>query len=129
MFTIAQIKEAHAKAKTGADYPRYIADICHLGVRRYTVFVEDGRSQYYGENDAVSSPTSYQCQAVALTLQSEEFQRRLRAHQEGKSSYSTFCRDCAELGIHRWEADLEAMTCTYYSTANDKVLVESIPSV
>lgn len=35
MFTIHQIKEAHAKVKTGADFPSYIQDLTALGIERY----------------------------------------------------------------------------------------------
>ena len=30
MFTIAQIKEAHDKVKSGADFPKYIQDLINL---------------------------------------------------------------------------------------------------
>ncbi len=33
MFTIEQIKEAHAKVKSGADFPNYIHDLIILGVK------------------------------------------------------------------------------------------------
>ena len=32
MFTVNQIKEAHSKVKSGADFPAYIQDIKKLGV-------------------------------------------------------------------------------------------------
>lgn len=34
MFTIQQIKDAHSKVKSGADFPAYIQDIKKLGVDR-----------------------------------------------------------------------------------------------
>ena len=32
MFTIQQIKDAHSKVKSGADFPQYMQDIIALGV-------------------------------------------------------------------------------------------------
>ena len=32
MFTIQQIKDAHSKVKSGADFPKYMQDIIALGV-------------------------------------------------------------------------------------------------
>lgn len=32
MFTVEQIKTAHSKVKSGADFPAYIQDIKKLGV-------------------------------------------------------------------------------------------------
>ena len=38
MFTIQQIKEAHSKVKSGADFPKYVHDIIALGVTSYETF-------------------------------------------------------------------------------------------
>jgi hypothetical protein len=35
MFTIEQIKQAHVKVKSGADFPAYIKYLKQLGVRYY----------------------------------------------------------------------------------------------
>ena len=32
MFTVSQIKEAHSKVKSGADFPKYIQEIKGFGV-------------------------------------------------------------------------------------------------
>lgn len=42
MFTLDQIREAHAKVKSGADFPHYIQDLIVLGVQKYDIFVHDG---------------------------------------------------------------------------------------
>ena len=39
MFTVEQIKVAHSKVKSGADFPAYIQDIKKLGVTFYETFV------------------------------------------------------------------------------------------
>jgi hypothetical protein len=42
MFTLEQIKQAHDKVQTGADFPNYIQDLINLGVEDMTLFVNDG---------------------------------------------------------------------------------------
>lgn len=44
MFTEAQIKHAHSKVQSGADFPAYIQEIISLGVISYDVYVADGHS-------------------------------------------------------------------------------------
>lgn len=48
MFTIDQIKAAHAKVKSGADFPAYIREIKSLGVTHYESYVNDGHIDYHG---------------------------------------------------------------------------------
>lgn len=50
MFTLDQIKTAHAKTKSGADFPEYIRDIKKLGVIRFQTFVTDCHSVYFGRD-------------------------------------------------------------------------------
>ncbi len=35
MFDLKEIKEAHAKVKTGADFPRFVQELIKLGVKKY----------------------------------------------------------------------------------------------
>ena len=51
MFTIEQIKTAHAKVKSGADFPAYIREIKQLGVAAYETWVTDGHTEYKGQNN------------------------------------------------------------------------------
>ena len=39
MFTLKQIKAAHSKVKSGADFPKYIADIKKLAVNAFETSV------------------------------------------------------------------------------------------
>ena len=39
MFTAEQIKAAHSKVKSGADFPGYIKEIKALGVTHYEAYV------------------------------------------------------------------------------------------
>ena len=128
MFTIEQIKAAHSKVKSGADFPSYIQEIKQLGVLRYEAFVADGNVDYYGENDyKVSSGSKYESLDVVDTSDKVQFEADLKAHQQGKTNYPTFCSDCAKSGIEKWEVNMEKMTCTYFDKAGNELLAEIIP--
>ncbi|HEU4607510.1 MAG TPA: DUF1398 family protein, partial [Chitinophagaceae bacterium] len=66
-----------------------------------------------------------------LTIQrksdSDQFRADLLAHQQGKTDYASFCRDCAKSGIEKWQVSLSRMTCAYYDLEGKEVLVEQIP--
>ena len=53
MFTLDQIKTAHSKVKSGADYPNYVQDLIKLGVTGYDTYVSDGHAVYREENNYV----------------------------------------------------------------------------
>lgn len=128
MFTVEQIKTAHAKVKSGADFPAYIQAIKQLGVTYYETFVTDGHTDLYGEGEyTITNPAKYDSLVIAEASHTDEFIQRLKAHQQGQSDYPTFCRECAELGVEKWVVCLEKMTCTYYNKAGEVLLVEEIP--
>ncbi len=128
MFTIEQIKAAHSKVKSGADFPAYIQDIKKIGVTYYEAFVSDGHIDYYGANDyKTSSDSTYDALTIATTSNIEQFKTDLKAHQQGKTDYPTFCSDCAKSGIEKWVVCMDKMTCTYYDLAGTELLVEQIP--
>ncbi len=128
MFTAEQIKVAHSKVKSGADFPNYIQDIKKLGVRYYEAFVADGHTDFYGENDyRTSSPAKYKPLTIADDSNIDQFKTDIKAHQQGKTDYPTFCNDCAKSGINKWVVSINEMTCTYYDKAGNEVLVEQIP--
>lgn len=129
MFTIDQIASAHAKVKSGADFPTYIKELKTLGVQRYETFVSDGHTQYSGSGGyQISTPPKYQALVVSEQTNRNQFQTDLKAHQQGQTDYPAFCRDCAKSGVVKWVVDLEQMSCTYFDTAGLEVLVEKIPS-
>jgi uncharacterized protein YbcV (DUF1398 family) len=128
MFTIEQIKEAHSKVKSGADFPNFIHEIKKLGVTYFEVFVKDSHTDFYGKNNfKVSGSAKYESLIIAKTLNVKQFKSDLIAHQQGKTNYITFCNDCAKSGIERWIVSIEKMTCTYYDKAQNIILVERIP--
>ena len=129
-FSLEQIKAAHSKVKSGADFPAYVQDLVALGVNRYETFVADGHTVYYGGAQfTIQSAPGYNVLDVANKSNKEQFQQDLRAHQQGKTNYPTFCNDCAKSGIQKWIVDMNAMTCTYHDQTNNAMLTESIPAV
>ena len=130
MFTIEQIKQAHSKVKSGADFPAYIKEIKTLGVTYYETFVSDGHTDFFGTNDyKTSSPSRFPEQPIADQCNSSQFKADLKAHQQGQSDFPTFIALSAKLGILKWAVCMEEMTCTYYDTKGNEVLVEEIPVV
>ena len=128
MFTVEQIKAAHSKVKSGADFPKYIRDIKLLGVTAYETWVADSHTEYFGKGDyQTKSNPMYQDLVIADASNKKKFSHCLKIHQQGKTDYLTFCNHCAETGIEKWFVHLDAMTCTYYDKAGKEVLVEQIP--
>ncbi|MDQ6469532.1 DUF1398 family protein [Flavobacterium sp. LHD-80] len=129
MFTIDQIKEAHSKVKSGADFPNYIQDLIILGVKGYDTFVNDGHAEYFGVNNySVSSEEKYSLINISGNVNKELFIELLVKHQHGETDYLTFCNHCGQCGIAKWRVDIIEMTCTYFDTAGNEILIEKIPS-
>lgn len=128
MFTIEQIKEAHAKVQSGADFPNYIQDLIILGVKGYDTFVHDGHVEYFGVNNYhVTSDEKYDEIQVAPSPNKERFIEFLVMHQDGQTDYLTFCNHAAHCGIAKWRVDIIEMTCTYFDLAGNEILIEKIP--
>lgn len=129
MFTITQIKEAHSKVKSGADFPNYVQEIKKLGLQKYDYFISDGHSEYFGkDNYKVTSEAKYSEIEIAENGTIESLKIRLKAHQEGETDFLTFCKDAAENGVEKWTVDTQEMTCVYYDKSGNKMIVEAIPS-
>lgn len=129
MFTIQQIKEAHSKVKSGADFPKYMQDIIALGVTSFETLVFDNHTNYCGkDNFKVSSEGFSETLSIADETNIEQFKADLKAHQKGKTDYKTFLLDCAKSGVEKWIVMMDKMTCTYYDKSGNEVLVETIPT-
>src|SRR5882757_5478069 len=112
MFTVEQIKAAHSKVKSGADFPAYIQDIKKLGVTYYETFVTDGHTDYYGANDhKTTAPAKYESLNIAEKCDKDKFKADLIDHQQGKTDYPTFIKISASLGIEKWVVCMDKMTC------------------
>lgn len=128
MFTVEQIKAAHSKVKSGADFPAYIKEIKSLGITHYEAYVTDGHIDYHGaDKHTAKVPAKYDPLVIADTPKSKEFKAELAAHQQGKTDFLTFIKMCATFGIKKWAICMDRMTCTYYDKAGNEILTEQIP--
>jgi len=128
MFTVEQIKAAHSKVKSGADFPKYIQAIKQLGVSAFETWVIDSHTEYFGKGGyQTKSQPMYEKLDIVEQSDQDKFNHYLKIHQQGNTDYKTFCKHCAETGIEKWFASLDNMTCTYYDKAGNKILVETIP--
>lgn len=128
MFTVEQIESAHAKVKSGADFPVYIQEIKEFGVRSFETWVKDSHTEYVGENGyTTKSQPQYDELTVENTVDKELFVNQLKSHQRGETDYMKFCEDCARTGIEKWIVDLDQFTCIYYDKSGNKILIEEIP--
>jgi uncharacterized protein YbcV (DUF1398 family) len=129
MFTIAQVKEAHSKVKSGADFPNYIQELITLGVKGYDTFVNDGHVEYFGADDfrAIATET-YSSITITSSANKERFIEYLVMHQDGQTDYITFRSHAAQCGIAKWSVDIIEMICTYFDQSGSSILIEKIPS-
>lgn len=128
MFTIDQIKEAHSRVKSGADFPVYIQELIALGVQGYETFVNDGHVEYFGaDNFRATANETYETITVAPFANKERFIEFLVMHQDGETDYLTFCNHAGQCGIAKWAVDIIEMTCTYFDQSDSAILIEKIP--
>lgn len=128
MFTTDQIRNAHSKVRSGADFPAYIQELKQLGVASYQTFVADGHTDFEGENDfRLGLPAKYENLAIAENCDPESFSKGLKDHQQGKTDYLSFIALCADCGIEKWKVDIAALRCTYFDRSGHEILTESIP--
>jgi uncharacterized protein YbcV (DUF1398 family) len=128
MFTINQIKEAHSKVKSGADFPKYIQEMKQLGVNSYEHYVSNGHINYYGADGfTISADAKWADRSITDVASLAKLNHSLKIHQKGQTDYPTFCLQAAEAGIEKWVVDAIEMTCIYYDKAGNKMLTEEIP--
>lgn len=102
MFTLEAIKAAHAKVKSGADFPNYIQDIIKLGVTGYETYVSDSHTLFFGKNNySIESAGKYSLLTIADKSEAAAFIKELKEHQQGKSDYLSFCQSCAKYGVEK----------------------------
>lgn len=49
-----QIKTAHARVKSGADFPAYVQELKSMGMSWYDLYVSDGHAVYTGPELEIS---------------------------------------------------------------------------
>jgi uncharacterized protein YbcV (DUF1398 family) len=92
-----------------------------------TIFVSDGRTDYYGENNyKVSNKSKYLPLEVSKEADINKFKIDLKAYQNGKTYYFTFYKGTAKSGVEKWAVYMKDMTCTYFDKAGNEILVENV---
>lgn len=110
MFMLEEIEHAHQKVKSGADFPNYIQEIKELGVMGFETWTIDSHTEYFGVYGYhTKSKPQYEALAISETSDKAKFIANLKDHQQGKTDYHSFCKDCAETGIEKWVVNLDAM--------------------
>ena len=127
-FTLEQIRDAHAKVKSGADFPAYVQELKALGILHYDHFVADGHICYSGSNGFhIDAPAKWPELSIEAEGDANQLKTALEAHQQGQSDYPAFCWEAAAAGVHQWTTDIQAMRCSYYSQSGILLLEEVIP--
>ena len=124
------MKAAHARVKSGEDFPAYVQEIKEMGLLRYDFMVKDGRTTYHGANGfQVSSDRSYGEKTISAQASPAAVKQIIAEHQQGKSDFPTFCTLVADAGVEKWLVDTEAMLCSYYDRSGNSMVAEPIPDV
>jgi uncharacterized protein YbcV (DUF1398 family) len=130
MFTIEQIKSAHAKVKSGADFPAYVQELRELGILFYEHFLSDGRTIYHGKNGfELSGPVKWATMQVAPKGNPKDLKYFLGIHQAGQTDYLSFCEQAASSGVEKWVVDIVKMKCIYFDLRGNQMVVEEIPEL
>jgi len=128
-FTAEQLKAAHVKVKSGADFPRYTQDLKNLGVLKYDFMVKDGQSIFYGQdNHVLPLDAKYEPLQISDESSAEKLRETIKIHQQGQTDFPTFCKQSAEAGVEKWITDLEKMACIYVDKAGKELVSEPIPT-
>ncbi|PTR01131.1 uncharacterized protein YbcV (DUF1398 family) [Mucilaginibacter yixingensis] len=128
MFTLEQLKAAHAKVKSGADFPRYIQEIKALGLITYVYNLADGSTTYYGANGhQVSAPAIYPPKTINSEALADQLRYTIAIHQQGQTDFLTFCTQAAASGVKQWVIDTVQMACIYQDVNGNNMVIEPIP--
>jgi len=102
MFNLKEIKEAHLKVKSGVDFPNYIQELIKPGVKKYSTFVIDGHTLFFGDDDyQIKSRPNYAKLNVANISDKNRFKHYLKNHRRGQTDYPAFCNDSAKTGVEK----------------------------
>ncbi|MBB6502997.1 DUF1398 domain-containing protein [Pedobacter cryoconitis] len=128
MFTEQQLKAAHAKVKTGTDFPAYIQEIKKAGLTFYEFWVKDGHTTYHGSaGHRIESAPVYDPLKISNTSSVSALKHTIAIHQLGQTDFSTFCFQAASAGVEKWVIDTDHMICTYYDRNGASLVAEPIP--
>lgn len=128
MFTLEQLAAAHAKVKSGADFPRYVQEIKGLGLAHYDFYVTDGHSEYFAQSgERVDAPAKYAVKTIAASADEAALRHTIAIHQQGQTDFATFCQQAADAGVQFWRTDAMRLVCEYVDAAGQVFVSEPIP--
>lgn len=129
MFTQEQIKQASLKLNNGMDFPKFIAEIAQLGVTRNDVYVANGISIFFNNEDysVQTVPDEYPTLIINENSSYDKLAHALEVYQVGGSDYPTFCKQAADAGIEKWVIDLNKRNVRYLDMEGNEVIVEIVP--
>ena len=127
MFTLEQIDDAHKRLGNAATLGAYLRALNTIGVERFTSYVRDGHSEFFGSDGyRLSSPAVHELLTVADRSDRAQFLEHLELHSKRSTSYFELSKGLADSGIEQWTMDTRALTVTYYNKAGNDLLKESI---
>lgn len=127
MFTLEQINNAHDRLGNAATLAAYLRELNSIGVERFTSYVCDGHSEFFGSGGySLESPANHERVIVADASNRERFIEHLQLHSQQKTSYMEMSKGLADSGIEKWTMDTTALTVTYYDKAGNEILLEKI---
>ena len=129
MFTLEQIEAEQAKIQSAADFPAFVKALKALGVASFTTHAIDSSTTYNGATDfSITSLPLYPKLEINEAVNPDNFLARLKMHQQRKTDYFTFCKDCLENGVVLWKVKMDEMTCEYVDKDFKTVHIERIPA-
>ena len=127
MFTLEQINELHDRYGSASTFHKYAEGLAELGVTHADTFVSDGHSKYSGaEGHTVTSPAVHEVFSIADTSSKTAFEKHLRAHEQGKTSYLEMSQGLADSGVEKWVLDTKKMTLSFVDKAGQVLLSEEV---
>ena len=127
-FDLSQIHQSSKKVNSGADFPKYMAELKQMGVLSYDYYLSNSKTIYYGENNFfIEDQLMDEAIEVAPITSVEKLVLALKEHQQGLIDFPAFCIQVAKAGVDKWECNCETMICTYLNKNNKIILEEKIP--
>lgn len=127
MFTLHQINDIHDNLGKADTFFEYIQALNEIGVKKYDSYLEDGHSEYFGQDGhRVTSPAVHEDLIVANNSDKDGLIEHLELHDQGKTTYVEMSRGLADCGIEKWTVDTGRATMTFYDCTGKALLVEDI---
>ncbi len=117
------------KLESNGDFIPLIINLKQAGVVKFITCASTAKSMYYDkEGNEVHDEDDFFNFEIGL-VDSEKFIENLKKHQQGLTDFPTWLKQTAASGVSYWQVDLVANTCIYFSTDNEQMYIENIPSV